>query len=177
LDAGCYHSSPRVRNASKVHYTSHDFCGPQQNLIIFAASVQNTGLSALQKSIRKRVWWCLFCRDRTLALARGRPCTIRKEDCNIEALCEGDFQEDEMAVARTRSACVPIQFFLHFVELCDNIGLILADQGLFSNMSCSLAAKKGYHERLENWYLGIPKELRWNPDNNVFWPSVLQIYY
>lgn len=144
----------------------------------FFCSTQKSGISAASQRLWRRVWWTLFCRDRTLALARGRPFTIRTEDADIEMLTEEDFQEEDAGVA-----CFPydrreIRVFLHFIDLCEEIGAILQQRSLFSTEHPSSSEEKlACHKALERWYLRLPEWLRWDPLDDEFLPSVLQLYY
>ncbi|KAJ5407841.1 hypothetical protein N7509_001724 [Penicillium cosmopolitanum] len=57
-------------------------------------SMSQSSMSPRMKSLRKRIWWIIYSRDRHTAGAFGRPTRIRDEDCDIEALTEEDFDFD-----------------------------------------------------------------------------------
>ena len=58
-------------------------------------SVESSQLSKADKRLWKRVWWTLFTRDRSVAVALGRPVHINLDDSDVEMLTEDDFIEDE----------------------------------------------------------------------------------
>src|SRR5882672_3374111 len=41
-------------------------------------------LSALEKEIRRRVWWCVYGLDRVLSMCLGRPSGASDDDCDTE---------------------------------------------------------------------------------------------
>ncbi|KAE8376631.1 hypothetical protein BDV26DRAFT_282527 [Aspergillus bertholletiae] len=63
-------------------------------LLLFGFCASQSGMSQPMRSLRKRIWWALYTRDRHVSAAFGRPCRIRDEDCDIEALDADDFNFD-----------------------------------------------------------------------------------
>ncbi|KAF9036042.1 hypothetical protein BDZ89DRAFT_471228 [Hymenopellis radicata] len=53
-------------------------------------SSRRSNLSALDKEIRRRVWWCVYSLDRLLSMALGRPSGAHDDDCNVELPVELD---------------------------------------------------------------------------------------
>lgn len=140
-------------------------------------SVKNSSLSDHEKRIWKRIWWTLFCRERTLALSRGRPFTIRESETDIEEVTADDFDDDF-------SCCkgggeITVRYFLQYIKLSRLVGEILQHRQLFSKTSFSLRLKHKleFEHRLHCWYDGLPADLRWEPANQYIWSSVLQLYY
>ena len=41
-------------------------------------------MTALEKEMRRRVWWCVYGLDRVLSIALGRPSGAHDEDCDVE---------------------------------------------------------------------------------------------
>ncbi|CAG9992132.1 unnamed protein product [Clonostachys byssicola] len=78
-------------------------------------------------SIWKRIWWSIYIRDRHIAAALGRPCRIRDEDCDVEALTEDDFYVDLVAddelIAPQKAHHV--SYFLDIAKLSAILGDIL----------------------------------------------------
>lgn len=52
----------------------------------------------------KRIWWCLYMRDRLIALGMRRPTRVKAEDCDVPMLTMDDF--DIVAIPESVS-CVP----------------------------------------------------------------------
>ncbi|KAK6464275.1 fungal-specific transcription factor domain-containing protein [Scheffersomyces coipomensis] len=62
----------------------------------FQRDVNNsTNLTNNEKKIWRRIWWCLFEKDRNVAIAFGRPSVIDLNDCDVPMLTIDDFNEDE----------------------------------------------------------------------------------
>jgi hypothetical protein len=72
--------------------------------------VENSQLSRADKRLWKRVWWTLFTRDRSVAVALGRPVMINTDDADVEMISEDDFIEDDTeAPAEYEHSPVPIR--------------------------------------------------------------------
>ncbi|QKX56197.1 uncharacterized protein TRUGW13939_03297 [Talaromyces rugulosus] len=143
-------------------------------------SMKNSGLPGHEKRLRKRIWWTLFCRERTLALSRGRPFTIRESDTDIEEVTADDFEE----LPHSRED-VTVRYFLQYIKLSRLVGEILQQRQLFSkttltpssSSSLRLKHKLEFEHRLHSWYDELPADLRWEPANQDIWSSILQLYY
>ena len=59
-------------------------------------SVEGSQLSRSDKRLWKRIWWTLFTRDRSVAVALGRPVHINTDDSDVEMVSKEDFLEDEL---------------------------------------------------------------------------------
>ncbi|KAL9625724.1 MAG: hypothetical protein Q9160_000044 [Pyrenula sp. 1 TL-2023] len=80
-------------------------------------SVENSQLSRPDKRIWKRIWWTLFTRDRSVAVALGRPVHINTDDSDVEMVSEDDFIDDDMDyTADYPPDPIHVQFFLHYVK-------------------------------------------------------------
>ncbi|KAF2168523.1 hypothetical protein M409DRAFT_21273 [Zasmidium cellare ATCC 36951] len=51
-------------------------------------------------SAQRRVWWCLYIRDRQVSLSMGSPLIINDLDCDVELPRPQDFNDDESTTAR-----------------------------------------------------------------------------
>ncbi|KAI5293111.1 Transcriptional activator of fatty acid utilization [Ascosphaera atra] len=98
-------------------------------------SVESSQLSRTDKRLWKRIWWTLFTRDRSVAVALGRPVLINTDDSDVEMITEDDFIEDETEtpngvpiVADFAPDPIHVQFFLQYVKLCEIMGLVLSQQ-------------------------------------------------
>ena len=144
------------------------------------SSVEGSQLSRTDKRLWKRIWWCLFTRDRSVAVALGRPVHINRDDSDVEMITEEDFIEDEGDnPAEFIPDHVHVQFFLHYVKLCEIMGLVLSQQ-------YSVASKAGRQNAinlthsdmaLADWLLNCPKEVRWEKNHHHFFSALLSANY
>ncbi|KAG8218413.1 hypothetical protein J3R82DRAFT_4038 [Butyriboletus roseoflavus] len=76
-------------------------CLPQAWLLVGQAvrSAQDLGLhrsprrlsiSSIEKETRRKIWWGVYCLDRMLALALGRPLGVEDSDCDVELPVDAD---------------------------------------------------------------------------------------
>lgn len=147
-------------------------------------SVEKSALSRADKRLWKRIWWTLYTRDRSVAVALGRPVHINTDDSDVELLTEDDFIEDEMP---NRPAEYPpdrmaVQFFLQYVKLCEIMALVLSQQ-------YSVASRGGRHPQhpqlglphcdmtLADWLHNCPPIVAWEEDRHHFLPALLHQNY
>ncbi|QGI62734.1 hypothetical protein CEK26_006693 [Fusarium fujikuroi] len=57
-------------------------------------STRNSKMSHEERSRWKRIWWCLYVRDRQIAISTGTPMVINDQDHDVEELIEQDFAEE-----------------------------------------------------------------------------------
>ncbi|KAF5656456.1 cutinase transcription factor 1 beta [Fusarium circinatum] len=57
-------------------------------------STRNSKMAPEERSRWKRIWWCLYIRDRQIAISTGTPMAINDEDHDVEELIQGDFTEE-----------------------------------------------------------------------------------
>ena len=143
-------------------------------------SVEQSQLSRPDKRLWKRIWWTLFTRDRSVAVALGRPVQINTDDSDVEMVTEDDFTEDEGdQPAKYQPDAVHVQFFLQYVRLCEIMGLVLSQQ--YS------VASKGRRQNaidltssdmaLADWLQNCPKEVYWEKPKHNFWSALLHANY
>ncbi|KAL2023975.1 hypothetical protein VTK56DRAFT_210 [Thermocarpiscus australiensis] len=143
-------------------------------------SVEGSQLSKSDKRLWKRIWWSLFTRDRSVAVALGRPCHINLDDSDVEMLTEDDFIEDEPdQPSEYPPDPVHVQFFLQYVKLCEIMGLVLSQQ-------YSVAAKGRRQNALDlthsdmalaDWLQNCPKLVYWEMPRHHFWSALLHSNY
>ena len=86
-------------------------------------------LSESDKKIWRRIWWCLFEKDRNVSIAYGRPVVIDINDCDVPMLTVEDFNEDEheykspYPVNETQAL-----YIIHLVKLAEITGIIIKYQ-------------------------------------------------
>ncbi|KAI1377547.1 fungal-specific transcription factor domain-containing protein [Hypoxylon crocopeplum] len=143
-------------------------------------SVEASQLSVADKRLWKRIWWTLFTRDRSVAVALGRPCNINLDDSDVEMLTEDDFIEDEPDNA---SGFAPdpihVQFFLQYVKLCEIMGLVLSQQYSVASKGRRQNAIDLTHSdmALADWLQNCPKSVYWEMPRHHFWAALLHSNY
>lgn len=143
-------------------------------------SVENSQLSRTDKRLWKRIWWTLFTRDRSVAVALGRPININTDDSDVEMLTEEDFVEDEGDTpAEFRPDPVHVQFFLQYVKLCEIMGLVLSQQYSVASKARRATAMDLTHSdmALADWLQNCPKEVCWERSRHHFWAALLHSNY
>ncbi|KAL8731426.1 MAG: hypothetical protein Q9166_003401 [cf. Caloplaca sp. 2 TL-2023] len=143
-------------------------------------SVEGSQLSRPDKRLWKRIWWTLFTRDRSVAVALGRPVHINTDDSDVEMVSEDDFIEDEVEQpAMFPPNPVHVQFFLQYVRLCEIMGLVLAQQYSVASKARRQNAIDLTHSdmALADWLQNCPKEVYWEPQRHHFWSALLHSNY
>ncbi|KAL8927547.1 MAG: hypothetical protein Q9208_002352 [Pyrenodesmia sp. 3 TL-2023] len=143
-------------------------------------SVEGSQLSRPDKRLWKRIWWTLFTRDRSVAVALGRPVHINTDDSDVEMVTEDDFIEDEM----DQPAAYPpnsthINFFLQYVRLCEIMGLVLSQQYSVASKARRQNAIDLTHSdmALADWLQNCPKDVYWEKPRHHFWSALLHSNY
>lgn len=142
--------------------------------------MEQSQLTQADKRLWKRIWWTLFTRDRSVAVALGRPCCINIEDSDVEMISEEDFtDEDGDRPVEYQHDPIHVQFFVHYVKLCEIMGLVLSQQ-------YSVAAKMRRNNSfdlthsdmaLADWLQNCPPEIKWEPQRHHFWSALLHANY
>ncbi|KAK2733107.1 Transcriptional activator of fatty acid utilization [Myotisia sp. PD_48] len=143
-------------------------------------SVETSQLSRPDKRLWKRVWWTLFTRDRSVAVALGRPVNINTDDSDVEMLTEDDFIEDDAeGVAEYPPDSTHVQFFLQYVKLCEIMGLVLSQQYSVASKARRTNAIDLTHSdmALADWLQNCPKEVYWERSRHHFWSALLHSNY
>ncbi|PTU20267.1 hypothetical protein P175DRAFT_0533260 [Aspergillus ochraceoroseus IBT 24754] len=143
-------------------------------------SVETSQLSKPDKRLWKRIWWTLFTRDRSVAVALGRPIGISTDDSDVGMLTEDDFVEDEVDIAAEYPPdSVHVQFFLQYVKLCEIMGLVLSQQYSVASKSRRMNAMDLTHSdmALADWLQNCPKEVCWQRQRHHFWAALLHANY
>nr|POE54434.1 cutinase transcription factor 1 alpha [Quercus suber] len=143
-------------------------------------SVEGSQLSKADKRLWKRIWWTLFTRDRSVAVALGRPVSISIEDSDVEMCTEDDFIDDEV----DRPSDYPpdpihVQFFLNYVKLCEIMGLVLSQQySVASKLRRNNAIDLTHSDMaLADWLSHCPPSVKWDPQHHHFWSALLHANY
>ncbi|MCJ1294353.1 Transcriptional activator of fatty acid utilization [Xylographa carneopallida] len=138
---------------------------------IVAQGVEGSQLSRADKRLWKRIWWTLFTRDRSVAVALGRPVHINTDDSDVEMISEDDFIEDETDTkAEFAPDHVHVQFFLQYVRLCEIMGLVLSQQYSVASKARRQNAIDLTHSdmALADWLQNCAKEVTWEKSRHHF---------
>ncbi|KAF8855248.1 hypothetical protein BDZ45DRAFT_507450 [Acephala macrosclerotiorum] len=142
-------------------------------------SVEGSQLSQADKRLWKRIWWTLFTRDRSVAVALGRPVHINTDDSDVEMVCEEDFIEDDSEDPEYPPDPLHVQFFLQYVKLCEIMGLVLSQQYSVASKARRQNAIDLTHSdmALADWLQNCPKEVYWEMPRHHFWSALLHSNY
>ena len=145
-----------------------------------ANSVEGSQLSRSDKRLWKRIWWTLFSRDRSVAVALGRPVGINPEDTDVEMITEDDFIEDEPdRPAEFPQDPIHVRFFINYVKLCEIMGLVLSQQYSVASKFRRTNAMDLTHSdmALADWFQHCPKDVSYDKNNHNFWAALLHANY
>ncbi|PHH71466.1 hypothetical protein CDD80_5250 [Ophiocordyceps camponoti-rufipedis] len=143
-------------------------------------SVEQSQLSKSDKRLWKRIWWTLFTRDRSVAVALGRPVHINLDDSDVEMLTEDDFVEDEAdGTSESAPDAIHVQFFLQYVKLCEIMGIVLSQQYSVASKGRQWNAIDLTHSdmALADWLQNCPKSVYWEMPRHHFWSALLHSNY
>ncbi|KAH8659064.1 fungal-specific transcription factor domain-containing protein [Tricladium varicosporioides] len=143
-------------------------------------SVEGSQLNKADKRLWKRIWWTLFTRDRSVAVALGRPVHINTDDSDVEMVSEEDFIEEEGDQPNEFPPDpLHVQFFLQYVKLCEIMGLVLSQQYSVASKARRQNAIDLTHSdmALADWLQNCPKEVYWESPRHHFWSALLHSNY
>ena len=142
-------------------------------------SVEESQLSIFDKRLWKRIWWTLFTRDRSIAVAFGYPLHINLDDCDVEMVCIDDFIEDDHVENEFAQNPLHIQFFLQYVKLCEIMGLVLSLQySVATRARRQNTINLTYSNMvLADWLQSCPRQLYWELSRHDFWSALLHSSY
>lgn len=180
LDSSRNCAGPRLWHASEVGESSGCKIDWIRSSVTDVCSVEKSQLSRPDKRLWKRVWWTLFTRDRSVAVALGLPVSINTNDSDVEMVCEDDFIEDDTdSPAAYPPDHIHVQFFLQYVKLCEIMGLVLSQQ-----YSVASKAKRATSIdlpssdfALADWFRNCPQEVHWEQSRHHFWSALLHANY
>jgi len=120
-----------------------------------AEGLQREGRPGPFQSLKKRIWWALYARERMTAICLGRPCVIDPAYCNVPMPTLNDFPSD----CRFKAS-----IFIQYVKLSDVLGDIskLLAQGA-AYFPATISARK----RLVEWVRNIPSDMQLSTTGGV----------
>lgn len=116
-------------------------------------STINSRMPARDKAQWKRVWWCLYMRDRQVCLATGAPMVINDLDFDVEDLTLDDFPDENKEIAlyvisqSLLNKTVSALYFTH----CSPRSLPLS-----LDPKVRQAARREIQSTFEDWYANAP---------------------
>ncbi|KAF4447338.1 hypothetical protein F53441_9135 [Fusarium austroafricanum] len=88
-----------------------------QQMNIHREPKESTASGALHLSLRRRLWWTVFARERLTSLCQSKPCIICPEDMTIKEVQPSDFPSDPISQKKGR-------IFMYWVRLCGIMGRV-----------------------------------------------------
>ncbi|KAF5532232.1 cutinase transcription factor 1 alpha [Fusarium mexicanum] len=139
--------------------------------------VDGSQLSHTDKSLRRRIWWTLFSRDRFTAMSFGRPPCINLEDSDVTMITEQDFVEhSSQRDSRYSLGPQQVQFFLQYVKLSQLAGIILSQHYSVSTLLSDEAREiRPMDQMLADWLKDCPSSMSWKSTQYEFWPALLHL--
>ncbi|RDW62097.1 hypothetical protein BP6252_11530 [Coleophoma cylindrospora] len=138
-------------------------------------------MSLADKRLWKRIWWTLFTRDRSVAVAMGKPVAIDLSTSDVAMVCEDDFIEDEDGIDAIPQDPVHVHFFLQYVKICQIMDLILVRHFPITSKARRhhMLALSDCHAALAHWEENCPEILHWEFDAESceFWPALLHCFF
>ncbi|PVH76486.1 hypothetical protein DL98DRAFT_641363 [Cadophora sp. DSE1049] len=110
----------------------------------------HSNAAAVNRGLRRRIWWTLFARERLTAICQSRPCLIDPEDCNIPDLTLDDFPDPTNPKA---------EVFIYWVKLCAIIGRVAKYRSRVTDVA-SLAFPAHLANELVEWIHSLPQHLK-----------------
>ncbi|CAG9996108.1 unnamed protein product [Clonostachys byssicola] len=108
--------------------------------------------SKLHLSLRRRLWWTVFARERLTSLCQSKPCIICPEDMTIKEVQPTDFPSDPASQKKGR-------IFKYWVRLCGIMGKV--SQALSRSAdSTSAPFPTELRQELVDWVQSLPPDLQ-----------------
>ncbi|KAL3305054.1 cutinase transcription factor 1 beta [Colletotrichum asianum] len=146
-------------------------------------SMAQSTFSPHMKSLRKRIWWAIYTRERHLSAAFGRPCRIRDEDCDVEPLAEDDFNFDldyDQRLIPTQQE-YHVSYVLEMTRLASILGDVLISEFSPRRPTTEQFETQTLKEKLLGWERKLPENFRMLPLDGTlgapFWASMLHFNY
>lgn len=144
-------------------------------------------LTSSEKKTWRRVWWCLFEKDRNVAIAFGRPTMIDLNDCDVPMLTIDDFEENDPE--NGISALHPLDevkalYYIHLVKLAEITGIILKHQYSvkleFLGSDNKISIIRHCDMLMGVWFTNLPHQLAFNvhdPNTQTLYSCLLNAQY
>lgn len=145
-------------------------------------STARSGIDARQRSLWKRIFWSIYTRDRHAAAALGRPVRIHDQECDVEELCEADFNLDmapasKIMISQERHHA---QYPIAMSKLAKIFGRIILTRYTPHSHNTLLDAKL-IGDDLSRWKKNLPPEMLLQDIDEAggagFWACMLHANY
>ncbi|KAL5357616.1 fungal-specific transcription factor domain-containing protein [Aspergillus floccosus] len=135
--------------------------------------LEDPDITPSARRIWKRLWWCLYTRDRLVSLNLRRAVIIHDDDFNIPYLTIDDFEThafdratmhalgDWEVLRSTTHQTQLAQLFIAKAKLCTILSGLLAQNAPSTGSSDQLISMTQYTQDLEEWESALPMELRY----------------
>ena len=130
-------------------------------------------------SLRRRIWWSIYVRERQCASALGLPNRIRDDDCDVEPLSPTDFAS---AFDPSQSLSV-VERYTHYaigiMQLSRALGRIV-DAAYLPNRTLTATDRAQIREELSQWKHNLPRSMQLISENGEqpsFQSSMLHLAY
>ncbi|KAF5017614.1 hypothetical protein F66182_10440 [Fusarium sp. NRRL 66182] len=107
---------------------------------------------ALHLSLRRRLWWTAFARERLTSLCQSKPCIINPQDMTIKEVQPCDFPSDPISQKKGR-------IFMYWVRLCGLMGKVSRELSKSAD-STSTAFPTELRQELVEWVQSLPPDLQ-----------------
>ncbi|KAL4890595.1 fungal-specific transcription factor domain-containing protein [Aspergillus ambiguus] len=135
--------------------------------------LKDPAISPSTRRIWKRLWWCLYTRDRLVSLNLRRPAIIHDDDFRIPFLTVDDFETN--AFDRTTTHTVGnweilrssvhqtqlAQLFIAKAKLCTILSGLLSRNTPLPDLSSPLMSVSQYTQDLDDWEAALAPELKY----------------
>lgn len=126
-------------------------------------------VSSTNKKIWRRIWWCLFEKDRNVSIAFGRPLEIDLTDCDVPMLLLDDFDESDPETGLVSPYPVDetqALYFIHLVKLAEITGVIIKHQYTVKAEQRKRVNKFSVIQRCDMlmgiWFANLPPQLQFS---------------
>ncbi|KAL4878271.1 fungal-specific transcription factor domain-containing protein [Aspergillus karnatakaensis] len=164
-------------------------CNTNAHSIGLNRDPSSSDLDTRTKRLRTRLWWCLFSRDRLIAMGMRRPTQVNEGSSNLPMLRLDDFNfEPYHPAVIEQFRCRQLEdvshqkrlatMFIEKAKLCQCIGRVLFAQytpsqyqfGLTTRTTINLVPRHASEselarcsQRLESWLTALPREAQFIP--------------
>ena len=127
---------------------------------------ESKNLTISEKRLWRKIWWCLFEKDRNVAIAFGRPVVIDLSDCDVPMLSLEDFDETDPELGITEP--YPVNethalYFIHLIKLAEITGIIIKHQ---YSVKLEMTKRRNAFSIIEHcdmlmgiWFTNLPPQL------------------
>ncbi|RDW93937.1 fungal specific transcription factor domain-containing protein [Aspergillus mulundensis] len=162
----CFYSNALGR-VNSAHMYSGMAMRLSTSLGLHRASPAETGLSAIEREHRVRLWWTVYVFDRSTCSKLGQPIGIHDEDIDVEMPSS---EPPAVLGSQMQLKLGRAEHLLAHVELARITGLIMRD--IYAPSSKAAAGKLVHNvrsilQKLRTWDANIPESLRWNQDAGI----------